>query len=65
MPSYTPEFRRRVVSEVRSGSHIKEVAKRFAVSESSVRRWLSHRHRSAQSHEADCMCSRCARYRHT
>ena len=65
MPKYTQEFRHQVVQAVRLGESIKAVAIRFKVSESSVRRWTTQRYWNTSSHNLDCMCFTCLRYRHT
>ena len=65
MPTYSQEFRRTVIQAVRAGESVKNVALRFQVSESSVRRWANQRYRSLDTHGNECMCFTCLRYRHT
>ena len=65
MPKYTQEFRRMVIQAVRGGEAVKDVATRFQISESSVRRWLYQREWRMDTHGEDCMCFTCCRYRHT
>ena len=39
-PSYPPEFRRRVLEKVRSGSNLSEVSREFQVARQTIVNWL-------------------------
>lgn len=39
-PSFPPEFRRRVLEKVRSGSNISEVAREFDIARQTIMNWL-------------------------
>ena len=61
MPRYTHDFRLQMIRAVREGATVADVAKKYAVSESSVRRWCTERYRQATKHPRDCMCFTCFR----
>ena len=64
MPRYTQEFRQQVIRAVREGATVAEVAKKFAISESSVRRWCTRKYRQAHEHPSECMCFTCFRFKY-